>query len=132
MELDELQRMGDADLPIDRDKLDESAGSVPYKISKWLKFLNNEKLSHVILTDEYNNVYRRQYGHYKLKIQQKLDKREILDIYLPGDSDLQEVSKRLKYCEQKMHYIEGVIKALGNINFNITNMIKWQEFQHGR
>jgi hypothetical protein len=132
MKLSEFQTAGEADLTIDRERLDKTAGEVPYKISKWLKYLTTEKLRLIIEQDAYQKLYKERYEHYMLKYDFKLTKDDTIKIYLPADDALTKLDNVRQFTIEKMKYIESVIKTLNQMTFTIKNMIEWQKFQQGR
>ncbi len=75
MTLEELEALGKADLEIDPLKLDEASTSVPWKISRWLKYLNDAKLQLLLDDKEYHRCYRERYKLYRACPQSRLASR---------------------------------------------------------
>jgi hypothetical protein len=131
--LEELEALGEADLTIDVDALDKASTDVPWKISRWLKLLNEAKLQLLLDEKEYAKCYRDRYKLYKIgTTDQTLNATEITKIFLPADEALSEADNIRKYTEQKMRYIDGVVTALSKMTYTIKNAIEWAQFQHGR
>ena len=54
-----------------------------------------------------------------------------LDKYLDGDSDLILVKQKITYQEEKVSYLESVLKSINNRNWEIKNAIEWRKFLNG-
>jgi len=54
-----------------------------------------------------------------------------LDKYLDGDADLILEKQKITYQEEKVSYLESVLKSINNRNWEIKNAIEWRKFLNG-
>jgi len=130
MKLEEIQKMADVDLKVDRNALDVISTDVPYLHNKYYKILTKERLTLKALEFEYNKVYRVKWKYYTTKYTFVLEKREV-PTYINGDDEIIEHQKKLEIAKEKIKYLEAIIDNINKISFNIRNAIEWQKFLNG-
>lgn len=131
MNLSELQDLAERNTTIDEKNIGEYSLSLAYVTSKWLTLLSEERILFEALQIELA-VKRKQRGYYyRNEYQHTLDNAKHLEELLQGDKDLNKVKVRTVLSLEKINFIEGVIKTLNNSSFNVSNYVKWKQFQNG-
>tara|TARA_Y100001973_G_scaffold74106_1_gene108126 strand:+ start:2228 stop:2518 length:291 start_codon:yes stop_codon:yes gene_type:complete len=92
---------------------------------------------------EYASSYKAKWEYYSGKMsEEELQSREWepfdlkilkqdLDKYLDGDADLILEKQKITYQEEKVSYLESVLKSINNRNWEIKNAIEWRKFLNG-
>jgi len=57
--------------------------------------------------------------------------RQDIPTYIEADNDLIEAGLRIGEQEQKVEYLEAIIKMIGNRGFQIKSIIDWERFRVG-
>ncbi len=52
-------------------------------------------------------------------------------MYLDSDNDMIMMKQKITYQEEKVFYLESVIKEIGQRNWEIRNGIEWRKFVSG-
>jgi hypothetical protein len=143
MKLDELRAMVKKDLTVDPTELDIASLLVPQLHSKYLNLLMDEKLILRKLKLELSALKRVKWEYYSGRMSEEALAehgwepfhlkilRQDLDKYLESDADLGAIHTKLAFCEEKVEYLTGVLKAVANLHWNIRSAIDWKKFTHG-
>lgn len=143
MRIDEIQALWEADANIDRMELGNEAIKIPKLHSKYYKIYIDERLA-----------LRKAQADYKVLLKDKqvyymggMDKAELdergweqnpirvlkadLPTYIDADQDIIKQALKIGYQQEKVDFLESVIKTLRERGFNIKSAIEWARFQVG-
>lgn len=143
MKIEDIVSEWDKDCKIDETKLGEESIKIPDIHNKYLKIYIGEnaqlkrmiaqryklkrKLSEYYLSeldkDELEEIGREQF--YK-----KLLKNEV-DTYIESDDEFIEFNLRVALQEEKVNYVEAIIRSINNRGFQIKNAVDWIRFKNG-
>jgi hypothetical protein len=143
MKIEDIVSEWDKDCKIDETELGDESTKIPVIHNKYLKIFIGEnaqlkrmyaqrfklkrKLSEYYLgeldKDELEEIGREQF--YK-----KLLKNEI-ETYIESDDEFIETNLKIALQEEKVHYIEAILKSINNRGFQIKNAIDWLRFTNG-
>tara|TARA_B100001059_G_C17692133_1_gene505529 strand:- start:657 stop:947 length:291 start_codon:yes stop_codon:yes gene_type:complete len=54
-----------------------------------------------------------------------------IDKYLESDDDLILIQHKLTYQQEKVSYLESIVKSISQRNWEIRNAIEWRKFING-
>lgn len=143
MNIDKLEDMWHLDAHIDPTNLTTEALRVPVLHNRYYKILMEERNRLFILQQECDNteVEKRHFYLYgpdeysKAKGWKERPQGRVLKAELPpilaADADLNVIKLRIFIQEQKVLYIEEIIKQINNRSYHINNAIKNEYFKHG-
>ena len=143
MNIDEIMVLWETDTKIDKTELGDESLNIPKLHSKYYNILIRERLSLRKLESELKQL--------------KLDKYEILTqgpneetrdkgwrlppkgmvlksdipMYLDADQDMIDLGLKIGLQQEKIDFLESIIKTIINRNFVIRNGIDWQKFTMG-
>lgn len=143
MNIDEITEIWKEDSNIDRTELGDEALKIPSLHQKYYKIYINEKL-----------ILRKQEASLK---QLKLDKYEFfsqgpneetqakgwklpakglilktdIPMYIDADADIINMTLKIGYQQEKVDFLESIIKSLNNRGYNIKSAIDWIRFTSG-
>ena len=143
MRIDEIQALWEADANIDRMELGNEAIKIPKLHSKYYKIYIDERLA-----------LRKAQADYKVLLKDKqvyymggMDKAELdergweqnpirvlkadLPTYIDADPDIIKQALKIGYQQEKVDFLESIIKTLRERGFNIKSAIEWARFQVG-
>ena len=143
MTLDELKKMVSEDMIIDDTELDLESLKTPQLHNKYLNLYTDEKLKLSKVQSEVKALIRVKWEYYTGKLdedqlkelgwepfQYKILKNDI-DKYLESDSDLIELNHRMVFQEEKVKYLDAIVKSFNSRQWNIRNAIEWRKFVSG-
>lgn len=130
MKFDELRLKAREDLAIG-DELDREAQSLPRKKAQWSEWLSVYAIEYKKAEWALRKVQREKFEFYYSNYHITLDKKDIREIYLPGDDDVVEAAKRLELIRQKLEICERTIKNLTSVGFDIKNVIEYRKLMSG-
>ena len=143
MDIMKIREMAKVDLPIDQEKLDAESLSIPQLHGKYLNIYQDEKIILHGLKIEHRKLKKLKWEYYTGKLDQETLKkynweqfdlkilRQDIDLYLEADEELIALEKKLLIQEEKVDYLESVLKALNNRQFHIRDAISWRKFING-
>ncbi len=143
MKLEEIRAMVEKDLQLNETELDTESMRVPQIHGKYLNLMFDERLMLKKSEADYSVLKRQKWEYYSGKMSEETLKdlgweqfdlkilRQDLDKYLESDADLIALSLKVMYQKEKVTYIESVVKAISQLQWNIRNAIEWKKFIHG-
>lgn len=143
MKIEEIVSEWDKDSKLDETELGEEATKIPKLHNKYLKIFMGERVTLFKQKSERNKLKKVLIEYYlgeldrdeleelgREQFYKKLLKNEI-DNYIEAD-DLY-ISNNLKVAlqQEKVDYLDAIIKSLNNRNFQIKSAIDWYRFTQG-
>jgi hypothetical protein len=143
MNLDELKVMIKKDLDIDQTALDAESSRTPQLHNKYLVMFMDEKLKLKRMNSELSVLRKNKWLYYTGRMSQEeltqfgwepfelnILKTEADDM-IESDADYIKASEKVNFQEEKVNYLESVIKIVQNRQWQIRAMIDWLKFTQG-
>ena len=143
MKFEELQKLWTSDCPIDETELAQESVKIPQLHNKYLILYSNEKLRFKELRFLFTGLVKRKRDYYSGRMtaeeleavdwepfQYKLLKADVQE-YIDADDDIIEGKKKISLQEEKVEYLESVVKSLSTRGYLIKNAIDWKRFTEG-
>jgi len=143
MDIDTIKQMLQKDLHLNDAELDTESLRIPQLHSKYLNILHDEKLILQSLKVKKRNVLREKWEYYTGKLSEDQLKelgwepfdlkilRQDVDIYLESDKELIELKNKMSIQEEKVEYLNSIVKGITNRQFHIRDAIAWRKFLNG-
>jgi len=143
MHLDEIKKMIEHDLVIDKTELDLESLKTPQLHNKYLIFLMEEKLLLAKQEGDFKQLRKRKWLYYTGKMsQEELDYhnyepfqlnvlKQDIEKFIESDDEIVELSHKITYQKEKVDYLEGVVKMINNRQWLIRSAIDWIKFTNG-
>jgi hypothetical protein len=143
MTLEELQAEWDKDSKIDRTELGEEALKIAQLHSKYYKIYSASRLQLRKLEAEFKVLKLEKYEFYTMGPTEETEERgwklpprgmilkAEVNSYIEADSDLIKASLKIGLYQEKVSFLEDIIKSLVNRGFNIKAAIDWERFKVG-
>ena len=143
MKLEEIQELWNRDRDIDITDLGVESVRIPQIHDKYLKIYIDERIRLKGLQFDLNKLVKLKTDYYagnlteeeleKLGWEQfltRLIKTEITK-YLEADEDIIKMKKNILLMEEKIHYLDSIIKMVSNRGFQIKSAIDWIKYKDG-
>ena len=143
MKLEEIQELWNRDRDIDITDLGVESVRIPQIHDKYLKIYIDERIRLKGLQFDLNKLVKLKTDYYagnlteeeleKLGWEQfltRLIKTEITK-YLEADEDIIKMKKNIVLMEEKIHYLDSIIKMVSNRGFQIKSAIDWIKYEDG-
>ena len=143
MKFEELQKLWTSDCPIDETELAQESVKIPQLHNKYLIFYSNEKLRLKTQRFEHSKLVKLKKEYYGGRMSQeeleaidwepfqhKLLKADV-EQYVDADDNVIESKKILALQEEKVDYLEAIVKGLSTRGYLIKNAIDWKRFTEG-
>lgn len=143
MKLEEIQNLWDADSQIDRSELGDESLRIVKMHAKYFKIYSQERLLLRKMESDLKELYRDKYEWYNGNISKELLEqrgwepnplkilRTDVAMYISADEVMRTASLRVELQNEKVLFLESIIKSLSTLGFNIKNAIEWSKFQNG-
>ena len=141
MNLETLQEMWKKDSVIDTDLYCEESTKIPQLHMRYMEFFNTYSLMKKEREIEMRRLIREKWLYYKgkapskvykeLPFDLKLTTKEEINMFIESDEDICKLQYKIDYIEQIINFLEGVLRQIGNRNFQIKNAIEWEKFKNG-
>jgi hypothetical protein len=143
MKIEDIVSEWDKDSKIDETELGTEAAKIPKLHNKYLKFFMGERIV-LFKMKAKNKKVRKDLLEYYLgeldrdeltalgreQFYKKLLKNEV-DTYIESDDLYIESNLEVAMQQEKVDYLEAIIKSLNNRNFQIKSAIDWYKFTSG-
>jgi len=143
MNFEDLKRHTERDMKVDDTQLDLESLKIPQLHNKYLNFLQEERFNLKKMGFDFASLRRSKWEYYTGKISEedleekgwepfnlKILKSDI-DMYLDSDNDMILMKQKITYQEEKVFYLESIIKEISQRNWEIRNAIEWRKFVSG-
>lgn len=144
MKIDDIMTQWREDHPIDETELGRESARVPVLHSKYLELLTAEKYNLARIKAEQRKIKRMLLEYYSGDLNdpdsleeinrepwgKKVLKNEI-DVYIDSDTQMIEQNLKVVMQEEKVNYLESIVRQLNNRGYLVKQMIDWVKFTHG-
>lgn len=143
MNLDELKTMIKKDLEIDQTALDSESSRTPQIHNKYLVMYMDEKLKLKRMENELSVLRRNKWLYYTGRMsKEELDQhgwepfelnilKNEADQMIESDNDYIKASEKVNFQQEKVNYLEDVVKIVNNRQWQIRSIIDWLKFTQG-
>ena len=143
MKLEDIQELWHRDREIDYTELGTESIRIPLIHDKYLKIFTDERIRLKGVEFELSKMVRTKTEYYSGKMSQeelerhgweqylgRLLKNEIAN-YIESDDDVIKLKQQLVVLQEKVNYLDSVIRMINNRGFQIKNALDWLKFSHG-
>jgi len=142
--LNEIRKMVESDIKIDNTQLDKESLNIPQIHNKYLCILMDEKLILKKYEGDYNILKKNKWLYYTGKLsEEQLSElnwepfelailRQDVDKFLDSDKELITLKNKIEYQNEKINYLENIVKGISNRIWNIRAAIDWIKFTQGQ
>lgn len=143
MNFEKIKEMAEKDLAIDDTELGNESTRIPQLHNKYLVIFHDERLVLRKAQSDYRTLRKDKWEYYTGKMsQERLTElgwqpfqsrilRNDLDVYMDSDPDLSALRVKIEYQEEKVDYLESVLKGISQRHWVIRNSIEWRRFVNG-
>ena len=143
MKLASIQELWNRDREIDYTELGTESIRIPLIHDKYLRIYTDERIKLKGIEFELSKMIRAKTDWYAGRMSQEdLDNRgwkQFLDKiikseisgYIDSDDDIIRLKQQLTVLQEKINYLDSIIKQINNRGFQIKNAIDWLKFSHG-
>ena len=143
MKLEDIQELWHRDREIDYTELGTESIRIPLIHDKYLKIFTDERIRLKGVEFELSKMVRTKTEYYSGKMSQeelerrgweqylgRLLKNEIAN-YIESDDDVIKLKQQLVVLQEKVSYLDSVIRMINNRGFQIKNALDWLKFTNG-
>ena len=143
MKLEDIQELWHRDSEIDYTELGTESIRIPQIHDKYLKIFTDERIRLKGVEFELSKIVRTKTEYYSGKMSQeelerrgweqylgRLLKNEIAN-YIESDDDVIKLKQQLVVLQEKVSYLDSVIRMINNRGFQIKNALDWLKFTNG-
>lgn len=143
MKLEDIVSDWDKDCKMDETELGEESTNIPVVHNKYLKIYIGENAQLKRMFAQRSKLKRTLQEYYLGELDQdeleelgrdqfykKLLKNEV-DTYIESDDDFIELNLKVALQQEKVNYLDAVLKSINNRGFQIKNAIDWLKFTNG-
>ena len=143
MKFEEIQYQWTLDCVMDETELSQESIKIPQLHNKYLIYYSNEKLKFKEIKYLFAGLIKRKRDYYSGRMtakelemadwepfQLKLLKADVQE-YIDADDNVIESKKLLALQEEKVNYLESIVKSLTTRGYLIKNAIDWKRFTEG-
>ena len=143
MKFEEIQKLWSGDCEIDETELSQESVKIPQLHNKYLILFHDERLRLRTMKFDNSKLLKVKSEYYSGRMdeteleaydwepfQYKLLKADVQE-YIDADDDIIEGKKKISLQEEKVEYLESVVKSLSTRGYLIKNAIDWKRFTEG-
>ena len=143
MKLEDIQELWHRDSEIDYTELGTESIRIPLIHDKYLKIFIDERIRLKGVEFELSKIVRTKTEYYSGKMsQEELEKRgweqylgrllkNEMANYIESDDDVIKLKQQLVVLQEKVNYLDSVIRMINNRGFQIKNALDWLKFTNG-
>ena len=143
MKLEDIQELWNRDREIDIAELAIESVRIPQLHDKYLKIYIDERIKLKSLEFELSKMVRLKNDYYSGRMaQEDLEKlgwepflgkilKGEMHSYLEADEDVFRIKTKIVMMEEKINYLDSIVKMINNRGFQIKSAIDWIKFKSG-
>jgi hypothetical protein len=143
MNINDIRQQVSQDLVMDETSLDIESMKTPQIHNKYLIIFTDEKLILGKLKSDFNVLRKNKWLYYTGKLsREELDDfgwdtfdlnilKSDIDKFIDADEEIITLANRILLQQEKVNYLENVIKIINNRQWNIRSAIDWLKFTNG-
>ena len=143
MTIEEIMEMWEKDAHIDVTELGEEAIKIPKLHSKYYKIFVMERARLMKLQSDMKKLKLEKYEFYTQGPNEETRKKgwempakgiilkADVPMYMEADQDIIDLTLKIGYANEKVEFLESIIKTLPNRGYNIKSGIEWRKFVMG-
>ena len=144
MKIEEIVSEWDKDCRMDKTELGMESTNIPIVHNKYLKIYMGENTQLKRMVAQRSKLKRTLTEYYLGELDQdeleelgrdqfykKILKNEV-ETYIESDDTFIDLNLKLALQQEKVNYIEAIIKSINNRGFQIKNAIDWLKFDNGQ
>ena len=143
MKLEEIQELWNRDREIDIAELAIESVRIPQLHDKYLKIYIDERIKLKSLEFELSKMVRLKNDYYSGRMaKEDLEKlgwepflgkilKGEMHSYLEADEDVFRIKTKIVMMEEKINYLDSIVKMINNRGFQIKSAIDWIKFKSG-
>ena len=140
MNLNDIRQMANRDMKMDETELDSESMKTPQLHNKYLILFTDEKLILGKMKSDFSVLRKNKWLYYTGKLsKEELDEfgwdtfdlnilKTDIDKFLDSDEDIIVSANRILLQQEKVNYLESVIKIINNRQWYIRSVIDWLKF----
>ena len=140
MNLNDIRQMANRDMKMDETELDSESMKTPQLHNKYLILFTDEKLILGKMKSDFSVLRKNKWLYYTGKLsKEELDEfgwdtfdlnilKTDIDKFLDSDEDIIALANRIFLQQEKVNYLESVIKIINNRQWYIRSVIDWLKF----
>jgi len=143
MKLEEISDLWEDDAKIDRTELGNEATKIPQLHNKYFKIFSKERLILKKLVEDRKQFKLLKFEYYMGTLDEETLKernwepnprkilRSDIDMYIDGDKEYIDLNLKIAYQQEKIDFLESIIRSLNSRGYEISSAIKWEFFKVG-
>lgn len=143
MKLEDIQKEWERDSCIDRSELGEESLRIPQLHSKYYKIYSTERTLLRKWEGEYKILYKDKYEYYNGTLSEEVLKangwepfalrilKPDIPTYMEADPSIIKAKGMIANQQDKVEFIESIIKSLPQRGYQINSAISWEKFKVG-
>ena len=143
MKLEDIQELWNRDREIDYTELGTESIRIPQIHDKYLKIFTDERIRLKGLELELAKLVRAKTDYFSGRMsQEELDRRgweqflgrllkNEIPNYIESEDDIIKLKQQIVVYQEKINYLDAVIRMINNRGFQIKNALDWLKFSHG-
>lgn len=143
MNIETIRNMVLEDFKINDSELDTESLRIPQLHNKYLNFFHDEKINLSTLRHRYRILKKEKWEYYTGKMDTdtltekgwepfdlKILKQDV-GLYIDSDHEIIYLESKLVQQEEKVNYLESIVKQINNLQWHIRDAIAWRKFVNG-
>lgn len=130
MKLTELQEQARQDLDFELEHVDKYSIKLASLREKWVSRITANEMLVSRAETQLAILYRKWFEHYMTASPFKVDRRDV-DSMIDGTEEYAGAKQIIADLKAASKYMDGILKAIDSMSFNIGNAVKWAIFKAG-
>lgn len=143
MNIQDLHTLWEADSKIDRTELGEESLRIPQLHAKYFRLYSDERRVLRQWEQSYKRLYRQKHEYYNgtLSLEELKENawdpfalrilKSDISVYIDADEHLMKARSMIAQQQEKVEFLESIIKNLPSRGYQIKSAIDWEKFRNG-
>lgn len=131
MTLKELIALSETHCSFTLDNVTQTIMTCSKNYSKWLALQSEEGRKLEGYKFKAKSEYARLYKMFRWDWEYDVSARQDIETLIHGEDSYQTIQKNIEICRNKLTVIEGTLKSINSLGFNLKNFIEYEKLKAG-
>ena len=129
--IENFLKMADEDLDFKAADLEDKLRQVPCLHSKWLRHFYRQSHKLIVKEKELSKMWRQKLNYYLFDYKYEVKPTQA-KFYIESDDEYSVIFYQVNCQRKVVEMLESILKKVGNLSFDINNLIKFKELKAGK
>lgn len=129
--MEKYLKMAEEDLDFNKADLEDKLRQIPNLHNKWLRHFYRQSHKLMVKEKEQSKMWREKLNYYLFEYKYEVKHTQV-KFYIESDDEYSVLFYQVNCQKKIVEMLEGILKKVSNLSFDVNNLIKFKELKAGK